>query len=87
MKTYNLLVLFRPGYLRPDLIYSYLRQVTARTPNKTSELLVTLMQSFFTYKVRAEAEFMNILFSWDFLGIILRVIRLEVSIYNIYITN
>jgi 1-acyl-sn-glycerol-3-phosphate acyltransferase len=30
-----------------------------------------------------EAEFMSV----QFLGIILRVIRLEVSVYNIYITN
>ncbi len=47
MKTYNLLVLFRLGYLPHDVIYSYLRQVTARTPNKTSELLVTLMNFFY----------------------------------------
>jgi|688.fasta_scaffold986110_1 hypothetical protein len=43
----HLLVLFRPGYLPHDVICSYLRQVTARTPNKTSQLLVTLIKSFF----------------------------------------
>ena len=51
MKTYNLLVLFRPGYLPHDLIFSYLRQVTARTPNKTSQLLVTLMIFFLLTKL------------------------------------
>jgi hypothetical protein len=35
----------------------------------------------------AEAEFMNVLFCWDFLGIILIIIRLEVSVYNVYTTN
>ena len=34
-----------------------------------------------------EAEFINVLFSLKFLGIILRVLRLEVSVYNVYITN
>ncbi len=31
-----------------------------------------------------ESEFMNVQFRW---GIILRVLRLEVSVYNVYITN
>jgi hypothetical protein len=39
--------------------------------------------------VRAEAEFINVkrTISLRFLGIILRVLRLEVSVYNVYITN
>ncbi len=36
------------------------------------------------FYVFPEAEFMNVHF---FLGIILRVFRLEVSVYNVYITN
>jgi hypothetical protein len=38
-----------------------------------------LIQAGFT----TEAEFMNV----QFLGVILRVLRLEVSLYNVYITN
>jgi hypothetical protein len=34
-----------------------------------------------------EAEFMNAQISLRFLGILLRVLRLEVSVYNVYITN
>jgi hypothetical protein len=37
--------------------------------------------------VSTEAEFMNGTISLRFLGIILRVLRLEVSVYNVYITN
>jgi hypothetical protein len=33
-----------------------------------------------------EAEFMNVQFRSGFLGIILKVLRLEVSVYNVYIT-
>jgi hypothetical protein len=41
------------------------------------------------YACLTEAEFMSIQFriSLRFLGIILRVFRLEVSVYNFYITN
>jgi hypothetical protein len=34
-----------------------------------------------------EAEFMNVQFSLRFLGIILKVLRLEEFVYNDYITN
>jgi hypothetical protein len=34
-----------------------------------------------------EPEFMNVQFRRGFLGIILRVLRLEVSLYNVYIKN
>ncbi len=35
-----------------------------------------------------KAEFMNVqLISWRFLGIVLKVFRLEVSVCNVYITN
>ncbi len=37
--------------------------------------------------LRPEAEFMNRTILLRFLGIILRVDRLEVSVYNVYITN
>jgi hypothetical protein len=36
---------------------------------------------------RTEAEFMNGTISLKFLGIIWSVLRLEVSVYNVYITN
>jgi hypothetical protein len=38
-------------------------------------------------KDSAEAEFMNVQFPLRFLGIILRVLRLKFSVYNVYITN
>ncbi len=34
-----------------------------------------------------EAEFMNVQFFLRFLGVILRVLRIEVSVYNVYITK
>ncbi len=34
-----------------------------------------------------EAEFMNVQFHWGFLGLILRVLRLEVSLHSVYIIN
>jgi hypothetical protein len=34
-----------------------------------------------------EAEFMNVQFRWGFQGIILRGLRLEVSVYYVYLTN
>jgi hypothetical protein len=34
-----------------------------------------------------EAEFMNLQISLGFLAIILRILRLEVSVYNVYTTN
>jgi hypothetical protein len=34
-----------------------------------------------------EAEFMNVKFPLRFQGIILRVLRLEVSVYSVYVTN
>ena len=34
-----------------------------------------------------EAEFMNVTVSLRFLGIILRVLILEVSVYSVYVTN
>jgi hypothetical protein len=37
--------------------------------------------------VNTEAEFMNVKISLRFLGIILRVIRLAVSVYNVYMLN
>jgi hypothetical protein len=38
-------------------------------------------------KISTEAEFMNVTISLRFLGIILRVLRLEVTVYNVYIIN
>ncbi len=35
------------------------------------------------YFLDTEAEFMNVKFRWGFLGIILRVLRLKVSLYNV----
>ncbi len=34
-----------------------------------------------------KAEFMNVQFSWGLVGIILRILRLEVFLHNGYITN
>ncbi len=38
-------------------------------------------------KGQPEAEFMNVQFCWGILVITLRVLRPEVSLYNIYIAN
>ncbi len=41
----------------------------------------------YTVHVVHEAEFMNEQISLRLLGIILRVLRLEISVYNVYIKN
>ncbi len=39
------------------------------------------------HSVYSEAEFLNVQISLRFLGIILRVLIIEVCVYNVYITN
>jgi hypothetical protein len=55
---------------------------------KKKEFVITPLQLSALYyyneqMMRPEAEFMNV----QFLGIILGVIRIEVSVYNVYVTN
>ncbi len=46
----------------------------------------SILQGLSDQDIFTEAEFKNVQFL-QFLGIILRVLRLEVSVYNVYITN
>jgi hypothetical protein len=56
-------------------------------------MLATTMTTYLLHltlvevSMKTEAEFINVQFRLRFLGRILRVLRLEVSVYNVYITN
>ncbi len=44
-------------------------------------------KTYFSVGVTAEAEFVNVKNSLRFLSIVLKVLRLEVSVCNVYICN
>ncbi len=70
--------------------YSYiLRILTCRFLSSASLISWAMVSTpfFLSSTALPEVQFMNVQFRWGFSGIILRVLRLEVSVYNGYITN
>ncbi len=68
-------------------IFIYLSNNILRTTKRKNTIIQSNLHcsAFPPSLLRPEAEFMNVI-SLTFLGIILRVLRLEVSIYNVYLT-